>query len=136
MKSEDLVRELVESLTQKKLEDQITQNVGSRLMANKQVISQVTLAITAFHHIIHGNSEKIQQRKEEEEKKKKEEEKKRKKEEEKKSVKKPRISSSSEFMETLGGASVTDDENEDENFKTIYEGKKKPNRVGQRQRRK
>jgi hypothetical protein len=37
-------------------------------------------------------------------------------------------------METLGN--VSDDENDDENFKKIYEGEKKPNRQGQRQRRK
>lgn len=39
----------------------------------------------------------------------------------------------SEFMETLGDE---DDENDDENFAKIYEGEKKPNRVGQKQRRK
>lgn len=139
LKTEELIKELVQSLTPTKIEDQTTQNIGSRLMAHKLVIAEINQIIVAFQHIIKGNNEKIEKQKAEEEKKKKAEEKKRKKEEEKKAnTKKPRISSSSEFMETLGGGSATpaDDENEDENFKAIYEGVKKPNRVGQRQRRK
>jgi hypothetical protein len=139
LKKEDLIKALVESFTDKKLEDKSSQNIASRLMDNKFVITEANQIVSGFQNIIKGHEEKIEKRKADEEKKKKLEEKKRKKEEEKKAQpqnKKPRIASSSEFMETLGGGSVSDDENEDENFEAIYEGVKKPNRVGQRQRRK
>ncbi len=102
------------------------------------------MLFSSFKAIILGNSEKIEKRKADELKKKEAEEKKKRKAEEaeeaEKKAKKPKIvkkkaevAGTSEFMETLG---VSDDENDDENFAKIYEGEKKPNRVGQRQRRK
>lgn len=145
LKNESLIKELIETHikpTEKQAADQMTQNIESRLISQKFVVTEVTNTINSFWSILLGDSEKIEKRRAEELKKKKaEEEKKRKAEELEKSgnkkskVNKKKEAGSSEFIETLG-ADVTDDENEDENFKKIYEGEKKPNRQGQRARRK
>lgn len=142
LKSEDLIKDLIESsLAAKKTEDKILQNIESRLISNKAVIAEISIILSSFQSIIKGHNEKIEKRKTIEEKKKQTAEKKKRKaeeEEQKPQVKKARTpankAGTSEFFETLGD--VTDDENEDENFKKIYEGEKKPNRAGQRQRRK
>jgi hypothetical protein len=145
LKNEELIKELIETHIEPiEKTDQITQNIESRLISQKAVVTEVGNIISSFQSILLGNNEKIEKRKAEEFKKKKvEEEKKRKAEEAEKSQnKKPKLikkkkdaeAGTSEFMETLGD--VSDDENEDENFKKIYEGEKKPNRQGQRQRRK
>lgn len=149
LKNEELIQDLIQTSLKPvdKKNDQSTQNIESRLIAQEEVTAEIGNTMTAFQHIISGNNEKIAKRIEEEKKKKTEEEKKRKAEEQaeedKKNTKKPKIkdgkkknkgeAGTSEFMETLG---VSDDEADDENFKKIYEGEKKPNRVGQRARRK
>lgn len=130
------------SIKATKTEDKILQNIESRLMANKAVVSDIKNILSSFQSIVKGNNEKIEKMKTIEEKKKQAAEKKRQAEEEEQkpqAAKKPRVTKAkkagtSEFFETLGD--VADDENEDENFKKIYEGEKKPNRAGQRQRRK
>lgn len=144
LKNEDLIKDLIESsIKAKKTEDKILQNVESRLIANKAVISEINIILSSFQSIIKGNNEKIEKMKTIEEKKKQAAEKKKRQAEEDEqkpqAAKKPRVTKAkkagtSEFFETLGA--VADDENEDENFKKIYEGEKKPNRAGQRQRRK
>ena len=141
LKNEELVQDLITNSIQSSNEksDQLTQNIESRLISQQEVTKEFNNIIASFQSIILGNNEKIEKRKADEEKKKvAEETKKRKAEEEaKRPKKKPATAKAtagtSEFVETLG---VSDDENEDENFKKIYEGEKKPNRVGQRQRRK
>lgn len=142
LKGEHLIKDLIESsLDARKTEDKILQNIESRLISNKAVIAEISTILSSFQSIIKGHNEKIEKRKTIEEKRKQTAEKKKRKaeeEEEKPQVKKARTpvkkAGTSEFFETLGD--VTDDENEDENFKKIYEGEKKPNRAGQRQRRK
>ncbi|GAN08499.1 hypothetical protein MAM1_0207c08013 [Mucor ambiguus] len=143
LKNEDLIKDLIESFVKaKKTEDKILQNIESRLIANKAVISEINIILSSFQSIIKGNNEKIEKMKTIEEKKKQAAEKKKRQAEEEEqkpqAAKKPRVTKAkkagtSEFFETLGD--VADDENEDENFKKIYEGEKKPNRAGQRQRR-
>lgn len=147
LKNEELIKDLIESCI-KPIDkpDQITQNIESRLISQKPVITGITNNISSFQSIILGNNDKIQKRKANELKKKAMEEKKKRKAEEAekdKLNKKPKVTATtkttkqkagtSEFMETLGDM---DDENDDENFAKIYEGEKKPNRVGQKQRRK
>ncbi|KAI8077186.1 hypothetical protein BDF21DRAFT_439225 [Thamnidium elegans] len=141
LKHEELVKDLIESsMKPTEKSDQVTQNIESRLISQKPVVTEVTNMMTSFQSIIKGNNEKIEKKKAEEAKKKKMEEAKKRKAEEaekdKLNNKKPKMVAkskpgTSEFIETLG-----DDENEDENFQKIYEGEKKPNRVGQKQRRK
>lgn len=140
LKNEDLVKDLIANslVTATKTEDQTVKNIESRLIASKAITTETANTLSAFQSIILGNSEKIEKKKAEEFKKKQIQEKKKRKAEEE--IKKPTIKKakktdvSSEFVDTLGD--MTDDENEDENFKKIYEGEKKPNRQGQRQRRK
>ncbi|KAL9541043.1 hypothetical protein PS6_010485 [Mucor atramentarius] len=144
LKNEDLIKDLIESsIKANKTEDKILQNIESRLIANKAVTSDINSILSSFQSIIKGNNEKIEKMKTIEEKKKQAAEKKKRQAEEEEqnpqAAKKPRVTKgkkvgTSEFFETLGSAA--DDENEDENFKKIYEGEKKPNRAGQRQRRK
>lgn len=145
LKNEELVKDLIESSI-KPIEkaDQITQNIESRLISQKPVIAEIAKTMSSFQSIILGDNDKIQKRKANELKKKAMEEKKKRKAEEAekdKLNKKPKVTAkatkqkagTSEFVETLGDM---DDENDDENFAKIYEGEKKPNRVGQKQRRK
>lgn len=153
LKNEELIGDLIQNSLKpvEKKDDQLTQNIESRLIAQKEVTAEIGNTITAFQSIILGNNEKIAKRKEEELKKKKAEESKKRKAEdeadEERNTKKTKAAvvkdvkkknkveaGTSEFMETLGD--VSDDEVDDENFKKIYEGEKKPNRVGQRARRK
>lgn len=148
LKNEELIKDLIQS-SFKPIEkpslsaeqDLLQQNVESRLISQKEVANEVEATLSAFKSIILGDSEKIEKRKAAELKKKTAEENKKRKAEEaeinpkkpKVMKKKPEVAGTSEFVETLG---VSDDENDDENFAKIYEGEKKPNRVGQRQRRK
>ncbi|CEP18287.1 hypothetical protein [Parasitella parasitica] len=140
LKSEELIIELVRvSIPAKKISNKTLQNIESRLTSNKAVMAEISIILSSFQSIIKGNNEKIEKQKIIEQKKKEAAEKKKRKTEEEQSphAKKARITpkaGASEFFETLGD--VADDENADANFKKIYEGEKKPNRAGQRQRRK
>ncbi|KAI7899859.1 uncharacterized protein BX663DRAFT_519736, partial [Cokeromyces recurvatus] len=143
LKDEEAIKEVIDSsLKVEKTSDQLTQNVESRLVASKPVLVEVNELLKAFQNIIRGNIEKIEKRKADVLKKKEAEEaKKRKAEEEevkKSDAKRTRtkLAGSSEFIESLGGGGGVYDEKDDEDFKKIYEGTKKPNRPGQRQRRK
>ncbi|KAI8378886.1 hypothetical protein EDC96DRAFT_551091 [Choanephora cucurbitarum] len=135
LKSQELIKELVQNLNKTPAVDQATQNIESRLISNSVVSSEIATMIHAFEAIMFGDNQKIEKRQAEEEKRKKaEENRKRKAEEKEKEQKKRKTAVESEFMETLN--SDQEDEEEDEEFKQIYEGKKKPNRAGQQQRRK
>lgn len=148
LKNEELIKDLIQSSfkpieksSSSAEQDLLQQNVESRLISQKEVANEVEATLSAFKSIVLGDSEKIEKRKAAELKKKTAEENKKRKAEEaeinpkkpKVVKKKPEVAGTSEFVETLG---VSDDENDDENFAKIYEGEKKPNRVGQRQRRK
>ncbi|KAI8636639.1 hypothetical protein BD408DRAFT_437730 [Parasitella parasitica] len=143
LKNEELIIGLIESsLNAKKTEDKTLQNIESRLISNKAAMAEISIILFSFQSIIKGNNEKIEKQKVIEHKKKEVAEKKKRKAEEERNpqAKKARSTTqiikagTSEFFETLGD--VAGDETEDTNFKKIYEGEKKPNRAGQRQRRK
>ncbi|KAI8375146.1 hypothetical protein BD560DRAFT_392845 [Blakeslea trispora] len=137
LKSQELIKELIQQLKLPTTIDQTTQNIESRLISNSAVSSEITTMIHAFEAIMFGDQDKIEKQKAEEEKRKKAEENRKRKAEEKEKEQKKRKTQGgveSEFI-TLDGNDSSDEE-QDEEFKKIYEGKKKPNRAGQQQRRK
>ncbi|KAG1407115.1 hypothetical protein G6F60_002438 [Rhizopus arrhizus] len=138
LKNEEPVKELIENIEIKSpyaddVDKVLLSNIEARLLSHKAVINETQSIIESFISILKGDTEKIEKKKTEiQEKKRKAEEAKKKEEEKKKKQKTTKGTDSSKFMESL----AADDEKNDENFKNIYEGVKKPNRVGQRQRRK
>lgn len=140
LKNEEPVKELIENIEIKNpyaddVDKVLLSNIEARLLSHKAVINETQSIIDSFISILKGDTEKIEKKKmEAQEKKRKAEEAKKKEEEEKKKKKQKTTkgTDSSKFMDSL----AADDEKNDENFKNIYEGVKKPNRVGQRQRRK
>ncbi|KAI9246764.1 hypothetical protein BY458DRAFT_560511 [Sporodiniella umbellata] len=135
-KTEELVQELIQSISlknQETVDKALLSNVEARLLSHKAVLAECQNIIQSFNSTLKGDSEKIEKKKVEgQEKKRKTDELKLEKEDLQTKKQKKTQSSASTFMDSLGA----DDEKNDENFQTIYEGVKKPNRVGQRQRRK
>ncbi|CAO3691189.1 unnamed protein product [Rhizopus stolonifer] len=143
LKNEELVKELIENIEIKNvyaedIDKVLLSNVEARLLSHKAIIAESQSIIHSFNSTLRGDAEKIEKKKVENQEKKRKAEKEKVEEEEEKSGKNKRQKTgnksekSSKFMESLGA----DDEKNDENFQKIYEGEKKPNRVGQRQRRK
>ncbi|KAG1448329.1 hypothetical protein G6F56_008973 [Rhizopus delemar] len=144
LKNEELVKELIENIEIKNvyaedIDKVLLSNVEARLLSHKAIIAESQSIIHSFNSTLRGDAEKIEKKKAEtQEKKRKAEIEKAKEEEEKNGSNNKRQKTdnksekSSKFMDSLGA----DDEKNDENFQKIYEGEKKPNRVGQRQRRK
>ncbi|KAI8967453.1 hypothetical protein BDF20DRAFT_928362 [Mycotypha africana] len=142
LKDDELIKDtIISSLNTQKTDDLTVQNIESRLLANKSINAEVAENINGFYTIIKGNIEKIEQRKQEAQKRKEAEEAKKRKLEENgqnPKMKRSKTDASSEFTDSLGipKGPYKYDETKDEFFQKIYEGKKKPNRPGQRQRRK
>ncbi|KAI8976938.1 hypothetical protein BDB01DRAFT_802028 [Pilobolus umbonatus] len=126
LKKEPLIIELAGSIDTESTNDGLQLDLEARLLSHKIVIEETGKMINEFKHILTVNQEKLEKRAEEQAKRLLEQEKKKRKAEEKEKKEAKKLKMSSEFVQ-LG---------EDEDFKKIYEGEKKPNRVGQRTRRK